>query len=410
MALRAGSRRTWGYVRRLPSARFQASYPGYMGQRVTAPWTFDTKMDAEAWLVAERRILTSGEWTSPKYRQARDLRESEAKRSNTFATVAREWLDRKSTLRQSTRASYRTSIEKHLVPTFGDMPMADISARTVDTWFAGYRDNAPTARAHAYQVLASIMLEAVADGVIERSPCRVRGGRMTRPRHEAEVLTVEEMWGLYEAMPRQHAPLVLLAGVGGLRLGEALALRVRDVDFAAETVRVEGTIVREGGLARATTPKTPAGRRVVHLPRTALDVVRDHLAANPTSSRDDLIFRTASGGPVSHSTVYGQKERSVRRGGTITRRRAYGFAAAKVAIGRPELVFHDLRHTAATLAVAHGATGKEVMARLGHTDYRTALHYQAAEGGAGSRDRAAPRRALGSSGTSAAVDLAPGGR
>lgn len=73
----AGRRRGFGYIRKLPSKRFQASYIGQNQERHNAPVTFSTKGDAEEWLNNERRRLESGDWESPKSRKAAALAEAE---------------------------------------------------------------------------------------------------------------------------------------------------------------------------------------------------------------------------------------------------------------------------------------------------------------------------------------------
>ncbi|MEO3935127.1 hypothetical protein V3N99_00050 [Dermatophilaceae bacterium Soc4.6] len=78
------------------------------------------------------------------------------------------------------------------------------------------------------------------------------------------------------------------------------------------------------------------------------------------------------------TTLYGGVARTERRGGNTYQKGAYGFFAAREAIGRPQLHWHDLRRTAATLGPQSGASVREMPHRLGHTTPAMALHYQAA--------------------------------
>jgi hypothetical protein len=115
-------------------------------------------------------------------------------------------------------------------------------------------------------------------------------------------------------------------------------------------------------------PKSEAGKRTVSIPPHLVPLLREHLAENVTG-RDGLLFPSA-GDPtkhLSHSTLNKV------------------FLAAREKAGRPDLAFHDLRHTGAVLAAATGATLAELMARLGHSTPAAAMRYQHA---AADRDKA----------------------
>jgi integrase len=96
--------------------------------------------------------------------------------------------------------------------------------------------------------------------------------------------------------------------------------------------------------------------------------IKDHLARHTQWGRDGLLF----------PTTHGEQYRSP------TFHQAY-FRKARDAAGRPDLRFHDLRHTGATLAAASGATLAELMQRLGHTTVSAALAYQHAAQGSDKR-------------------------
>ena len=114
------------------------------------------------------------------------------------------------------------------------------------------------------------------------------------------------------------------------------------------------------------TPKSNAGVRDIVIPPHLLPIVAEHLRAH-APGHDDLLFPAANGSHLSPSTL----------------QKPYG--RARAAAGRPDLRFHDLRHTGAVLAAATGATLAELMARLGHSTVGAAMRYQHA---ALDRDRA----------------------
>ena len=140
----ARRRRGFGTIMAERSGRYAARYADPQGRtRVTrhgnvaplfhrAPNTFDTREDAEAWLTDERRLISSGIWSPPDARQRAALMAESAKANDTFATYARAWLAGRHELRTSTRTSYTTAIERHLIPTFGDLELSDITVEGYD--------------------------------------------------------------------------------------------------------------------------------------------------------------------------------------------------------------------------------------------------------------------------------------
>lgn len=144
-----------------------------------------------------------------------------------------------------------------------------------------------------------------------------------------------------------------------LRLGELLGLQRCDVDVDQVAVRVDDQAVELKSGARVVgPPKSDAGRRTGALPPQIADELRDHLATWTADAPDALLFTEADGSPLS--------------------RRIWNLRwnAAKSKAGVAHLHFHDLRHTANTLAAATGASTKELMARMGHSTARAALIYQ----------------------------------
>src|SRR4030095_7623424 len=162
-----------------------------------------------------------------------------------------------------------------------------------------------------------------------------------------------------EAVPGGYLALVLVAGYGGLRWGELVGLRRRRVDVAGARVQVVEQVAEVAGKFIVAPPKTAAGYRVVVLPAVAVAALADHLDDYARSEPDGLVFRSGRGTYLQRSNF----SRLVWR-------------PAVQQLGLNGLRFHDLRHTAATLAAAAGATTKERMERMGHTSPAVALRYQ----------------------------------
>jgi len=354
-------RRGFGAIRKLPSGRFQASYVGPDANRYTAPDTFDASIDAEAWLAMVRARIAAGAWRSP----AADA-EAEADRL-TVGQYAEDWLEQRD-LRPTTRRIYRHALDRYILPTFASMPLEEVNPTRVSRWDATVRrQTGPTQAAHAYSLLSTIFNAAVRSDLVDKNPCRVPGAGTVRRASVATVLEPHELSALAAAAPDDLRALILLAGWCGLRLGELLELRRRDVDVARGTIVVRRQVQHLTGQPPLVgPPKSTAGVRTVHLPAHVTTELAQHLERHAAPGRDGLLFPGPNGGHRVPSTT----------------RRAFKTAAANA--GHSELKIHDLRHTAAVMAARTGATVAELQARLGHASPKAAMRYQHA---AQDRDR-----------------------
>lgn len=343
-----GNRSTFGNVRRLPSGRFQARYTAPGGRVITAPITFDAKIDAQAWLATVRADLVRGAWLPPTSQTL-------------FGAYATQWLEHRP-LKPRTREHYRTLLDRHILPTFADTPLRQVGPGGVRQWWARLPADRPTQRAHCYQLLRTICATAVADDLMVANPCRIRGAGQAKRVSRTEPATLNELARLVAALPDRYKLLALLAAWCGLRFGELAELRGHDIDTRTGTIKVRRAVVRAGTNTIVTTPKSGAGTRDVAIPPHLMPLVR---AAVLRAGRDQLLF-PAAGDPNKHL-----------RPATL----AKVFYPARETAGRPDLRFHDLRHTGAVLAAATGATLAELMGRLGHSTAGAALRYQHAAKG-----------------------------
>lgn len=216
----------------------------------------------------------------------------------------------------------------------------------------------PTALAQAYRLLRAILNAAVRDGVIGMNPCRLRSAGAPKPARPSRSLTVSEVQALAGAVPARYRVLILVLAFGGLRFGEATALRRRDLGVDGSTVRVERSVRYISGAWLVGPPKSEAGRRTVALPGSVAAALVDHLAQFVPGADDALVFGTASGNFLAGSNF----------GRTCNR--------AVTECDLPPVRVHELRHTGASLAAATGASTAELMHRLGHASPSAALIYQ----------------------------------
>jgi integrase len=358
------NRRSFGYIRRLPSKRYQASYIGPDLGRHAAPDTFETKMDAEGWLRDERELVTSENWLPPKRRA--DV--ARAAQPPTLSEYSASWLDSRM-LRPRTRAHYRALLDHHILPDLGEHRLHTITPIMVRNWHADLGANTPTYRAHAYSLLKTIMNTACSEQVIVSNPCVIRGAASSKTIHKSRPATLEELTIITEHMPERLRLAVLIASWCGLRYGEIAELRHGDVDLDQQVIRVRRAVARVAGEKPIIgPPKSSAGVRDVSIPPHLLPEFRRHLADHVAVGARALLFPSVRGSDrhLAPATSYRH------------------FYRARQTAGRPDLRWHDLRHTGATLAAATGATLAELMARIGHSSPRAALVYQHA---AADRDR-----------------------
>jgi integrase len=340
-----------GRVRQLPSGRWQARYIDGAGNLRPAPVTFDTKLDAAAWLAdyVEGVALAPQRQNDP-----------------TLTAYAETWLAGRE-LKPRTRAHYVELLDDLILPRLGDLRMSRLSPTKVREWYGKLDPSTPTMRAHAYGLLRTIMGTAVSDDLVPANPCRIRGAGSTKTRHQTKVASLPELEVIVDMMPARYRLMVLLAAWCGLRFGELAELRRGDVDLPAELLRVQRGVTRADGEVYIGDPKSHAGTRAVSIPPHLMPMVTAHLEAHVGADPGALLFPARHGGNLAPSTLYKV------------------WYPAREKAGRPDLRFHDLRHTGATLAAATGATLADLMARLGHSTPAAALRYQHA---AADRDKA----------------------
>lgn len=354
-------RRGFGGVRKLPSGRYQAYYgvPGSWRERVNAPTTFATKKAADVWL-AEQQVLIERRQIGPEAHVI------------AFEDYARRWLRQRS-LKIRTRADYANKIEHVLIPGWGTTALADIEPVAVRAWHSTLAPDAPTQRARIYALFRTILTTAVEDGLLADNPCRVRGaGQSPKPKHAIVIAAPSELATIEREMPTDFRLMVTLAAWCSLRFAEIDALRRKDVQLWGDVV--DGRLVRrckilvvrnanwDHGKVYFESPKTDAVTREVAVPPHVIPAVEEHLERIGTRP-DALLFARPDGLPTSRESLRNLYEK------------------ARVAAGRPDLRFYDLRHTGNTHAAVAGATPKELMERAGHTTAAMAMRYQhAAEG------------------------------
>jgi integrase len=361
--MRKPGRRQFGSVRKLPSGRWQARYLLDDGRRLKSPRTFATKTDATIWLDHARTDLAAG------------LRSDPERGRLTLAAYAQGWLRDHGQISERTREIYTHQIEEHIlpridddVPALGPQRLNSLTSELIRSWYLALITNrSPSVAAKAYVRLRQILTQAVDDDRIAKNPCRIRrGGVEHHP--EQRFATVPELLTLSRNVPYRYKAMILTAGLGGLRQGELLALRRADLDLEDSLVYVRRKRqILDSGAVLENAPKTQVGRRAVSLPEPLVAELRTHLDLYVGAEGTAYVFTSSEGVPIERNNF----------------RQRIWLPAVK-ASGMDGFHFHELRHTAGTLAARTGATTKELMARLGHASPQAAMIYQHA---ASDRDR-----------------------
>ena len=342
----ARRRRPWGAVRQLPSGKWQAKFTGPgEGRLLPAPDTFPTKKAANEWLDTKHADLIRG--------LALDDRAGDKPLRAWWDGFERSMV----TLKPKTQTSYEAAWRLRIEPTFGRMPVRRIRPSQVEEWVTelGKAGVSASKIIEAHGVLKRILDRPLRDRVIATNPSLLRKKALPRrPITDRPVLSPIDIERLAMAMPRDDdRTLVRLLGYGGLRIGEALALRRRDLDASRSTLAIERSLEEVKG--RLVVGETKTGvRRVITLPRTL-------------SSELERICRKLPDDP--NALMFGN------RWGRFRRYRNFMRDSWMPAVGRLEMVVrpHDLRATCASLLIDAGASVKDVQNHLGHADPVTTM-------------------------------------
>jgi len=272
----------------------------------------------------------------------------------TFADAAGEYLryiEHDRGRKPSTVRGYRSAIAAHLLLAFGSLAVEDVSTEAIERWIAGYDGSVRSRNKLLIEIHGILGRAKKVYGLRENAAAGVE--KFQAPRSgDIRVFSPEEVWALVRAASsEQDGALFLAAAFTGLRMGELLALRWRDIDFAGNTIRVRASYY----LGQLTTPKSGKVRAVPLAPDVATALAqlgrREHWLAE-----DDLVFVGEAGSYLD---------------GSALRRR---YKLALTAAGLRPLRFHDLRHTFGTRMIAK-ADIRRVQEWMGHADVQTTMRY-----------------------------------
>lgn len=300
--------------------------------------SFARKVEAEQYAAELTTSVTRGQYVPPAAGRV------------TVGEWGAAWLERRvATLKPKSAASAESLWRSQIAARWEKVRLDEIRPSDVERWVAdmtGAGLSASRTRQATHQ-LGAMLEAAVRDGRLARNPAAgVALPRLTKAR-EHKYLSHEQLADLADACGPWRA-LVLLAGYSGMRWAEMVGLRVWAVDVDRRRIRVLTTLSEVNGRFHEVTTKSHAARDVV-VPRFVVEALAEHMAGKQP---EDLVFTTDRGGAALRSQNWSRRV----------------FAPAAEAAGVPGFRVHELRHTAASLAVSAGASVLVVARMLGHAD------------------------------------------
>ncbi|MCQ4081317.1 tyrosine-type recombinase/integrase [Streptomyces sp. RB6PN25] len=343
-----GRRRRFGAVRQLKSGRWQARYRDpATGELQAAPYTFDTKTDADVWLTTTEAEIIRGTFRDP----------------DAGKITVKEWGERwfqaaSPHLKRRTVTLYAGLLRLWIYPRMGAYELSAVRPIHVKEWLLSLQKAGLSASRirTAYRVLSQVFASAVDNELIAVTPCR--GIKLPRlPETEPHILSTAEIERLISHLRPPHDLLVKLLAYAGLRIGEAFALRRMDVDLANGMIWVDEALLEDAGQQFFDTPKSHQ-KRPLALPTYLVKHLRAHLDARVEDEPEALLFLGRTRRPLRYKSW----------------RRTHFDKAVDLA-GLKDVTPQDLRAThASQVADRHGVMA--AARRLGHANASvTTRHY-----------------------------------
>lgn len=356
--------RGFGSIDQLPSGNWRVRYTDPNGNSQTARVTFSTKREAEKELSRIRLAIETNTWHIDETPQAGEL----DPKTITLGQLANAWR-KQATNAQGRRLGDKTLLEYERLVTktlasFKDKPIRQIQTQQIETWRAKELERGVLNQtAQAYKHLKQLMNYALEKRWITTNPCTLKRAGVYKS-EQSIIPSVDQVELMLEIAPEPLKTLLAIASEGGLRKGELLELRRKDIDLKpikgsrAVAVKVSRSVLWVNGKPKAKAPKSSKSVRVVLLPDRASELVRAHLLKVDLNPEALLFSRGANS--LEH---FGQFQ--LRNLWERVREQA-GYK------GR----FHSLRAYHLTQYAIGGATTKELQDRAGHSTPQMVMVYQ----------------------------------
>lgn len=311
--------------------------------------SFRTKKEAQQFLTDTMAAIRGGVFSEPSKVTLGEF-------------LLERWLPtKKMAVRVSTYASYRGLVERHVIPALGHVQIQQLTADRLDRFYADLLAHGLATKTirNIHVLLHRALTDAVRKSLVPRNVADASDPpKLNRAdREEMKTWTPEQLREFFAGITTHRlAAAYILAATTGMRRGEVLGVRWRDIDFKARRLHVQQTVLTVEYQIIIGRPKTLRGERKIALDDQTIQVLQSHRAAQRREKQllgdgyqdHGLVFAREDGTPV-HPDYFSQTfDRTVKR------------------LGLPKIRLHDLRHTHATLGLAAGVHVKVISDRLGH--------------------------------------------
>ncbi|HLZ56781.1 MAG TPA: tyrosine-type recombinase/integrase [Ktedonosporobacter sp.] len=285
-----------------------------------------------------------------------------------FKQLLEYWLEKihRPSISKSTYVRYRSLLKNDILPSLGQIPLRKLMAEQVEALYAELFEEelSPSSIRMIHTILYQALTYAVKRKYIPQNVCKdIKLPTLTK--QEMQTLSKDQALKLLEVVKGHRLEaLFLLALITGMRRGELVGLRWKDINLDEGSIQVRRTVDRVPGEGlKESKPKTASGRRKIMLPQVAVDALKEHRAhqeeirakAGSVWREQDIVFCNALGGFLDPRNLL----------------RTFSSLLKKADL--PHIRFHDLRHSAATLLLTMGVHPKVVQEILGHSNIAITL-------------------------------------
>jgi len=276
-----------------------------------------------------------------------------------------DWLiAKKNNVRPNTHHQYNANIRNHILPTLGHIKLSEVTPVHLEQLYALMAAEGVGSRTRqvTHSLLNASLKRATQLGIISSNPA----SRAERPKSTTSTMSILNDYQVRElliaAEGKRIEAIIFLAVTSGMRQGELLGLKWGDIDWGQSTLRIQRQLQRikgNGGL-RLGSPKTTRSERTIRLGNKMIDKLLDHQRLQSTISdyqvaTNGLLFPNSRGNPLEPRRLYKEFKELLKQAGL------------------PDIRFHELRHTAASLMLSSGMKLVEVSNQLGHSKVSTTL-------------------------------------
>jgi integrase len=293
----------------------------------------------------------------------------------TVAEYFEHWLSvKRMAIKASTYEIYDVNVQAHIVPELGTIQLQKLSRPRIQQFVSKLRDrrreDGRPMQPRSIRYIVALLKQALEDAVkwqmLSSNPCT---GVVLPRMEEAEmkVLDSDQAQALLRFVQGDRLEgIISLALATGMRQGELLGLKWSDIDFEQKTLTVQRTVYQlKGETAKESSPKTKGSRRTIRVASFAMEALKRHrqkqleirLQAGQQWQNKDLVFCRADGTHTPAGSLQYQFHRLLERAGL------------------PDIRFHDLRHSCATLLLKMGVDVKVIQSILGHTSLTMTMRY-----------------------------------